>query len=1142
MVVAYDMHRSLTYANKAAEKLIGYGHAELQVADPLSWTHPEDRSQVRALWDKAFDGQTIDQVVYRVITKDGTTKWAAGSWGPVVDEKGHQVGVRGTCLDITERMVAEQALQETTQKFRTIVEEIAERKRAEEALRENEQRLVSIYNTVRDVIFHLTVEPDGQFRFVSVNAAFLSVTGLSLERVVGKTVNEVIPEPSLTMVLGKYRQAVEEKTIVFWEETSDYPTGRLTGEVSVAPVFDNKGTCTHLVGSVHDITERKRAEALVRESEERFRFAQKVAGIGTFDWNIETGVNTWTPELEAMYGLPPGGFEGTRPAWEALVHPDDRARAMQRVKESFETNTPVEEEWRVTRPDGSVRWIAGRWQVVKDDSGKPLRVMGVNIDVTNRKQMEEVLRHSEERFRLAIRATNDAIWDIDLKTRTVSWNETYSTLYGRPPETSESWQWWIDRIHPEDRERTDEGLRRAISSGASSWTSEYRFQRADGDWAYIYDRAYIARDGAGAAWRVIGAMQDLTERKRAEEALRESDERFRATFFQAAVGIAQTGLDGKWLLVNDRLCELLGYTQAELRGKTFLDITHPDDREASLGAIRRILAGEISSWSTEKRYVRKDGTIVWGRLWVSLVRDMDNLPRYFTSVVEDVTERIQADRALRDSEQRLMLAQSAAHLGIWERDLRTNVKTISGEYAKLYGLPPDRSALMYEEWLSLTHPDDRDRLQTHIRESIERTGSWDTEFRVVWPDGSVHWLLTKGTVLLDDSGQPQRRVGVNLDITERKQADEVRSHLAAIVESSDDAIMGETLDGTILSWNPGAERMYGYKAREIVGKPVSLLVPPGRPNEIPQILERLRHGERLEHFETTRVREDGRRIEVSVSISPISDRTGAVVGASVITRDITDQKRAEATLRQSLDEIAHLNRVAAMGELTASIAHELNQPLAAILCNAQAAGRFLNRESPDLARVQECLNAIAADDGRAADVIKRLRSLLKKGEFQPSSVDLNEVVSDAIRLVSSDAALRQVSVKFEPLRGLPPVLGDRIQLYQVVLNLIMNGLDAAAERLPVERWVLVRTAEADGGGVELTVEDSGKGIAESDLARVFEPFFTTKREGLGMGLSISQSIVQAHGGQIWAENSAGGGAIFRFSLPVAQQAAAASTK
>jgi PAS domain S-box-containing protein len=758
---------------------------------------------------------------------------------------------------------------------------------------------------------------------------------------------------------------------------------------------------------------------------------------------------------------------------------------------------------------------------------------------------------------------------------------------------------------------------------------------------------------------------------------------------------------------------------------------------------------------------------------------------------------------LRTSERRLTLAQSAAHLGVWERDLRTDTIAISGEYATLYGLPPDRSQLTHQEWIRLVHPDDRERVEALIRDNRKLPRGWDAEFRVVWPDGSVHWLLGKGSVFFDNSGHAVRRVGVNLDVTELRQAEEVRSHLAAIVKSSDDAIIGKNLDGEIVSWNPGAERIYGYKAEEVVGRSISVLVPPELPDELPQILERLRHGGNLEHYETTRIQKDGSRIKVSVTISPIRDSTGAVVGASAIARnvtkqkrveaalreseerfrnmadtapvmiwvsgpdklytffnktwlnftgrcmeqemgkgwaeslhpddldrylatfsssfdahrsfqmeyrlrradgnyrwvldngvprfapdgvfagyigscidvteqrlaqdrllaserrlieseerlksaqrlahvgnwvwdikadrvfwseelcrifgrppnytpdyagflqavqpeerervdrsirdslagktspdllefqitrpdsevrtvacisevlrdapgsavrmsgacqDVTDQRRAEAASRQSRDEIAHLNRVAAMGELATSLAHELNQPLAAILLNSQAASRFLSGQPPNLARVRDCLKAIAADDERAGEVIQRLRGLLKKGDSQVSLVYLDEVVSDALRLVGNDAFRRQVSVKFELLPGLPPVLGDRIQLYQVVLNLIVNSFDAVAERSPGERWVLVRTAEADGGGVELTVEDSGKGIAESHVARVFEPFFSTKREGLGMGLSISHSIVQAHGGQIWAENSTGGGAIFHCMLPVAQQGAAESAK
>jgi PAS domain S-box-containing protein len=287
-------------------------------------------------------------------------------------------------------------------------------------------------------------------------------------------------------------------------------------------------------------------------------------------------------------------------------------------------------------------------------------------------------------------------------------------------------------------------------------------------------------------------------------------------------------------------------------------------------------------------------------------------------------------------------------------------------------------------------------------------------------------------------------------------------------------------------------------------------------------------------------RADGEYRWVLCTGVPRFDPSGTFAGYIGSDIDITEQKRADAAQRQSLDEIAHMNRVAAMGELTASIAHELNQPLAAIVLNSQAASRFLSGQPPNLARVGDCLNRIAADGERAGEVIKRLRALLQKGESQVGSVDLNELVSDAIRLVRTDALLRNTAVVSEPFRGLERVLGDRIQLYQVVLNLIMNGLEATAERPPDKRWVSVRTAESEGGRVQLTVEDSGKGVPETNLTRVFEPFFSTKREGLGMGLSITRSIVQAHGGRIWAENSARRGAIFHCILPLAQQAAAAS--
>jgi len=388
------------------------------------------------------------------------------------------------------------------------------------------------------------------------------------------------------------------------------------------------------------LKQRKRTEIGLRESEERLRFAQQAASIGTFDWDIETGISRWTPELEAIYGLPRGGFPGTHSAWENLVHPDDRALSVQKEKEAFETGMPVEAEWRTILLDGRVRWIFGRWQVFKNAAGKPLRMMGVNMDVTDRKYVEEALRQSEERFRLAIQATNDAVWDIDLVAGTVSWNETYATLYGRPPETSKSWQWWIDRIHPEDRERTSGGLRTAISGSESTWTGEYRFQRVDGAWAYIHDRAYIARDPSGSAWRVIGAMQDLTERKRAEDELRESQQRLVSIYNTVEDIIFHLAIEpeGQFRIVsvNAAFLRVTGLSQEEVVGKTVNQVIPEPSLTMVLGKYRQAIEeGTVVRWEEISDY--PTGRLT-GEVSVAPVLDNTGTCTHLVGSVHDITE------------------------------------------------------------------------------------------------------------------------------------------------------------------------------------------------------------------------------------------------------------------------------------------------------------------------------------------------------------------------------------------------------------------------------------------------------------------------------------------------------------------------
>jgi PAS domain S-box-containing protein len=366
----------------------------------------------------------------------------------------------------------------------------------------------------------------------------------------------------------------------------------------------------------------------------------------------------------------------------------------------------------------------------------------------------------------------------------------------------------------------------------------------------------------------------------------------------------------------------------------------------------------------------------------------------------------------------------------------------------------------------------------------------------------------------------------------RLQAEEAKNNLAAIVECSDDAILSETLEGTITSWNAGAEKMYGHSAGEIVGQHVSTLAPPDLKNEVFRILEQVGRGESVYHLETARVTRDGRRIDVSLTISPIRNERRVITGASTIARDITARKRAEVEALQQRAELAHLSRVTMLGELSGSLAHELNQPLTAILSNAQAAKRFLARDDVDLEEVRDILTDIVEQDKRAGEVIHRMRLLLKKGEVQQQPLDVNNAVREVLKLIRSDLVNQGVTTRTTLAPALPTVKGDRVQLQQVLLNLLMNACDGMNGNASADRQIIVRTELSDGEGVRFSVSDRGTGIAPEELEHVFEPFFTTKINGLGLGLSVCRTIITAHGGKLWAANNPERGVTFHFTLPV----------
>ncbi len=523
-------------------------------------------------------------------------------------------------------------------------------------------------------------------------------------------------------------------------------------------------------------------------------------------------------------------------------------------------------------------------------------------------------------------------------------------------------------------------------------------------------------------------LQEILKRSAGlEEALRQSEQLYRSTFELAAVGVAHVSPDGRWLRVNRKLCEIVGYNEAELLRLTFQDITHPDDLATDLAQTEKVRSGELDTYSLEKRYIRKDGSLVWINLTVSGVHDASGKFDHFISVIEDISKRRQVEEALQHSQKDLALALESSRTAMFDWDVIQKCGEWNSQMTAIYDFRPKNEYISAEEWMSLFHPEDRSRL-VHEAEQVWKEGDEFTfEFRTVRRDGEIRWVLSHGRIVRDEAGKAIRMIGTHTDITnrkrieialqqrqselneaqrlakigswhwipktdtvtwseelyriagrdpkspavsyhdhytlytpeswsrlqeavsetlkngtgysvelelvrpdgtkrwvvanaegerdlqggvaslrgtvqditDRKRIEEATGLLSAIVASSEDAIISKTLDGIITSWNAGAERLFGYSAEEAIGQHITLVIPEERQSEEADILDRLRRGQPVDHFHTIRRRKDGALLDVSLSISPVRDSSGQVIGASKVARDITSQKRAERELRES---------------------------------------------------------------------------------------------------------------------------------------------------------------------------------------------------------------------------------------------------
>ncbi|MGQ0681138.1 sensor protein FixL [Bradyrhizobium sp.] len=490
---------------------------------------------------------------------------------------------------------------------------------------------------------------------------------------------------------------------------------------------------------------------------------------------------------------------------------------------------------------------------------------------------------------------------------------------------------------------------------------------------------------------------------------------------------------------------------------------------------------------------------------------------------------------MRDQRFRLGIEQSG--VGIWDLDLLTQEVTWSENAGKLFGTSGAHTA-GYEAFLELLDPLDRERIRRAIAHAVDSGARLDIAFSIVTRPAGRHWIRLRAGVVRAEDGQPRHLSGLALDIDEQKQVEEAlrtrETHLRSILETIPDAMIVIDSRGIMEFFSNAAERQFGYTAGEAIGQNVSILMPEPDSTHHDAYLERYRvTGDRriigIGRIVTGK-RKDGTTFPMHLSVG--ETRSGGETFFTGFVRDLTEQQQTQHRLQELQSELVHISRLSAMGEMASALAHELNQPLAAISNYMRGSRRLLAASTdPNRDKIESAMDRAAEQAMRAGQIIRRLRDFVARGESEKRVESIAKMIEESGALGLTGAREQGVSLQFELDRKHDLVLVDRVQIQQVLVNLFRNALEAMAAS-PRRRLVATTRPVADEM-IEIAVADSGTGFADGVESNLFQTFFTTKETGMGVGLSISRSIIEAHGGKMWAENNPSGGATFRFTLPAA---------
>jgi PAS domain S-box-containing protein len=596
---------------------------------------------------------------------------------------------------------------------------------------------------------------------------------------------------------------------------------------------------------------------------------------------------------------------------------------------------------------------------------------------------------------------------------------------------------------------------------------------------------------------------------------------------------------GEVEVVNRQASDYFGKTFEEMKGWATSDAVHPDDVPGVISAWRHSVE-TVSPYDVDHRLRRADGVYRWFRARGLPLRDDEGHALRWYVLLTDIDEQKRAEEALLARERELSVIVNTVPALAWSARPDGSAEFFNQHYLAYVGLPLEQ--LQGSGWTVAVHPDDLGALIAAWQSMMGAGKAGEVEGRLRRFDGEYRWFLFRTNPMLDESGNILKWYGTNTDIDDRKRAEEqFRRSEAFLTEGQKLSRIGNfswLVATDDLKWSDQLYRIFEFE----LGVPVTFELIGSRvhPEDLPLLYDMIGKAQRgVSDFEYEhRLLMPDRSIKYLHLIGHgTRDREGRqeYIGA---VQDVTQRRLSEEALGKARSELANVARVTSLGVLTASIAHEVNQPLSGIVTNASTCLRMLSADPPNVEGARETARRAIRDGNRASDVVTRLRTLYSNKDLSPESMDLNEATREVTSLSLSELQSKRVILRHELADDLPPVIGDRIQLQQVILNLLRNASDAMSGVDDRPRELLIRTECDEGDRVRLSVKDAGVGFTPQAADKLFEAFFTTKSDGMGIGLSISRSIIEAHRGRLWATANDGPGATFAFSIPCRRESLA----